>query len=83
MKKELYETKGTIAHVFVSNKEKIFALMQPSTFNALKSLINSLLDTEELKGNPAIENAKVNLSNKGFNLYTSTLMTYMTGSKVS
>ena len=83
MKKELYKTHGTIAHVFVSNKDKIFALMQPNTFNSLKSFINELLDAKELAGNPAVADVKANLSNKGFNLYTSTLMTYMTGSRVS
>lgn len=85
MKDELSSKKGTIANVFSKKRNEIFELINNDDYIKLQSLINDLLNDKSLKGNNAVEEAKQTLNRcaRKKNLYYSTLMTYMTGMKVS
>ena len=85
MKPEISNKKGTIANVFTKHKDKLFQLIQMDQYNQLRQEVDSLLNDPELKHNSAVEEARVTLDrcSRKKNLYYSTLMTYMTGMKVS
>ena len=85
MKKELSSRTGTIANVFSKHRNELFVLIEEDKFQQLQTTVNSLLDDPSLKNNPAIEEAKrvLNKCSSKKNLYYSTLVTYMTGMKVS
>lgn len=85
MKQELSSKKGTIANVFTKKRDELFTLIETNQYEKLQSVVNELLDDPSLKGNPAVAEAKLTLKKCSAkrNLYYSTLMTYMTGMKVS
>ena len=85
MKEELSSKKGTIANVLSEKRNEIFDLINKDNYIKLQILINDLLNDKSLKGNKAVEEAKQTLlkCSRKKNLYYSTLMTYMTGMKVS
>lgn len=79
-------TSKSIKTVLSAHQDELFALSASiHTFNQLKNRVNELLDSDELKGNASAADAKLVFQNcsRNFNLYLSTLMTYMTGMKVS
>lgn len=81
MKKDLSQTKGTIAHVLCENCNIIWA--QPNTIK-MKEVVLQLLDSEELKNNPSVPEAKQFFKEtKNQAQFTALLMTYMTGNSLS
>lgn len=87
MKKDtdLTKKRGTIAKVLADHKEELYALMGQNKYAQVQLRVDELLNHPSLKGNPAVEQAKLTLkqSSRNPNLYYSTLFTYMTGLKVS
>lgn len=83
--KELSEKRGTIANVFNKHRDELFNLIAANRFKDLQLKVNSLLDDPKLEDNPATDEARRVLEkcSKKQNLYYSTLMTYLTGMKVS
>lgn len=79
-------TSKSIKTVLSEHQDELFALSASiHTFSQLKKKVNELLDSEDLKENKSVTDAKLvfqNCSNH-YNRYLSTLMTYMTGMKVS
>ena len=85
--KDWTERKGTIANELTKHKDEIYALCNsPNQLNELHDKVMSILDSDALKDNLKVDEAKKVLESckkKGFNAYTSTLMTFLTGMKVS
>ena len=82
---DLTTKRGTIANLLSKNKEELFELINLDEYQKLQIRVNELLNDDSIKNNPAVVEAKMNLSrhaNKK-NLYYSILMTYLTGMKVS
>lgn len=80
-----YNSKS-IKTVFTAHRDEIFALCVNKTqFPQLMAKVNEILDSKELAGNDSVAEAKAILNGKKnqYNNYLSTLMTYMTGDKVS
>lgn len=80
-RKNLQQVTGTIAHCLTSNKDKIWEC--GSNIHKMRAVVNDLLASEELQGNPEVANAVKILNKSKDNLFLSILMTYMTGMKVS
>ena len=85
MRKELNTIEGTIAHLLTNNKEELFSLINADQFEKLQTRVNELLDNPSIAKNPAVVEAKLTLRRCAVKkkLYYSTLMTYLTGMKVS
>ena len=80
-------TSKSIKTVFTAHQAELFALMQsPKDFGKLQTKVNDLLNSKELEGNQSVpeEAEKIqSAARKGYNVYVSTLLTMMTGMKVS
>ena len=82
--KELFEKRGTIAKVLMKHKDELFTLIENNNYPRLRVRVQELLDDSSLRDNPKVIEAKRTFYNiKNPNLYYSTLITYMTGEKVS
>lgn len=75
----------SIRRVFTKNQEELFALCQNrAQFIQLQQKVDELLNSDELKDNKSVLDAKIIFNNckVNYNRYVSTLMTYLTGMKV-
>lgn len=79
MKKDLHEIAGTIAHELVLNKDLIFGENNESK---RKQIVLNILNSENLKNNSKVEEAKSIIKNSFGSKFDSVLITYMTGEKV-
>lgn len=80
-----YQSKS-IKTVFNAHLNEIYAYLNfKEEFSALKEKVNNLLDDEELKNNESVQEAKqiFKQCSNNYNRYVSTLLTYITGIKVS
>ena len=84
-KKSPYNSKS-IKTVLEAHKDEIYSLCYSrSQFSQLINKVDEILESSDLKGNESAVEAKgiLNKCSRNYNLYLSTLMTYMTGIKVS
>lgn len=75
-----YQSKS-IKTVFNSHRNELYMCLQRR--DQLKAKVSEILDSDELKGNESVVEAKniFNNCSNNFNRYTSTLVTYLTGIK--
>lgn len=81
MKKSPYNSKS-IKTVFNKRRDELFALMQSkSQFPQLIAKVNEILNSEDLKGNETVADAKIifDKASSSYNYYLSTLTAYLTG----
>ena len=80
-----YQSKS-IKTVFNAHLNEIYSYLNyREDFGLLKQKVNTLLDDEELKDNESVQEAKqiFKQCSNNYNRYVSTLLTYLTGIKVS
>ena len=78
-----YQSKS-IKTVFNNHRNELYMFLQRrDQFDQLKAKVSEILDSDELKGNESVVEAKniFNNCSNNFNRYTSTLVTYLTGIK--
>lgn len=78
-----YQSKS-IKTVFNDHRAELYTYLQrKDQFNQLKEKVAEILDSDELKGNESVAEAKAIFTNcsTNFNRYISTLVTYLTGVK--
>lgn len=75
----------TIKQVLNENVTELYDLINKNQYKRLTVRVQELLNDERIKTNEATSKAKVIFANceRNKNLYYSTLMTYITGIKVS
>lgn len=81
--KDLQQTKGTIAYVLTQHQDELYALINAGQIEQCRVRSIELLDDPSITDKNAVVNAKNVLKTSKINLFLSTLMTYMTGMKVS
>lgn len=84
MKKDIKKI-VTIKQVLNENTTTLYAMIDKGQYRELTCKVQELLNDERLKTNKDVEKAKTIFRNceRNRNLYYSTLMTYITGIKVS
>lgn len=78
--KDLVDRKGTIAAYLNRNRERIFMY---GDVDMMKAEVLRLLSNEEIKDNPETQRAVDIITKCKRNHFLSTLVTYMTGIKVT
>ena len=81
MAKDLTKFDGTIAKHLTAHQDEIFAC--GNNVQLMRKKVLELLDEPTLKDKKAVANAKDVLSKAHPSLFLSSLVTYMTGDKVS
>ena len=81
MKKQLFETNGTIANHLTNNADKLWAC--GSNIRKMRAVALSLLEDPKLTDKEAVAKAKHLFITTKDNLFMSCLVTYMTGMKVA
>ena len=83
MEKDLQKTKGTIAYVLTEHRDELYGLINAGKIEECRARAIELLDDSSIIDKKAVAQAKDVLRKKYQNLFLSSLMTYMTGMKVS
>ena len=75
----------TIMQVLNENQKELYDMINKNQYRNLTARVQELLNDDRLKTNKDVAKAKTIFANceRNRNLYYSTLMTYMTGIKVS
>lgn len=81
MKKNIQNQKGTIAYVLTKNTDKLWAC--GDNIKAMREVAIKLLDDKSITDKEAVIKARKIFQTAKDNLFLSTLMTYMTGDKVT
>lgn len=72
--------------VLMKHKDELFNYcVSKAQFRQLQAKVEEILNSEELKDNTSVDEVKMIFNNckSNYNRYISTLMTYLTGMKVS
>jgi hypothetical protein len=81
--KDLHNKKGTIAYVLNEAKEELFTLINTNDIRGARNKAVEIINTGNVSDKKAVVTATMVFRESKDNLFLSSLMSYMTGLKVS